>query len=253
MKGRAASLGKTIFISGIVEAALQLADFMTPGSPFEVVRMLCNWNAQAFDDVTGLHGTADFVHGHFYSYYDYHADENDRFRHLMTAGEVLRRTIVEKIRPHTDALPLWITEYHVIIQRDIDADGDQDIIESHLHDFQSGLHIANTLMAMIDMDLEGAHLWNLNAGNFGVMCNNGTVLRPAGLVFRLFSVMAGEERLAVTVDNDDTWTIVSGKGNVPTGLEYPLVSAVASKNAVTGRPRVFLLNRDYDSYVSFSL
>jgi alpha-L-arabinofuranosidase len=101
----------------------------------------------------------------------------------------------------------------------------------------------------------GAHVYNLlHGGGFGIVLDPDTgALRPAGIVFKLFSALAGEELLTINIDNTGTYTIAAGEGNVPSGFTYPLVTALASQNPVTGKPRVMLLNRDYSNDITVSI
>jgi len=63
----------------------------------------------------------------------------------------------------------------------------------------------------------------------------------------LLSPAAGETRINVTIDNYETVTTAAESGNTPAGLTYKLVSAIATNNTVTGKPRILLLNRSYST------
>lgn len=251
MKNRAAETGKTIYVGGISETAFQLPDWMSASSASEIVRMIAKWNSQVFGG--GLLSKIDFTHGHFYSSRYYHSstpgtaggifDPVGHYKYLMTGGEVLKRTIAEKVKPLTGSLPVWITEYHVLIEEE----GNPMPHFVYCMDYQSGLSIADMLMKMIESGADNAYAWNLcQNGSFGLLGNDGDwYCRPAGLVFRMLSVSDGEERLPVAHDNTATVQVVTGYGNVPSGLNYDVISVFASKNKVTGKPRLFVLNRDY--------
>lgn len=64
--------------------------------------------------------------------------------------------------------------------------------------------IADMLIYMIDKELPGADIYNfIDLNGFGIIRDPETnILRPAGLVFRLFSVMAGENMLDVCIDDN---------------------------------------------------
>lgn len=241
MKSRAAALGRDIRVSGIAEPNFQLADWL-PFIADPVVKLIYNWNAQVFDPSTGIGDDIDFVHGHYYSYRDYDADETPRFRNLMSGGTVLTRTLPEKIFPLTGSLPVWITEYHVVLEN-------AGVIQAaHTLDFQSGLSVADFILSMMEGNVEAAFIWNLSQyGAFGMTGASGArAIKPAGLVFRMLSPAAGEEKLDVIFASPGTCILSSGKGNIPAGQQYPLVTLLATRNASTGRPRIFALNRDYD-------
>lgn len=241
MKARASALGKTICVSGISEPNFQLAPWVVPSSPSEIVKLIYNWNNQVFDPSTGIAGDIDFVHGHYYMYRDYDADEAARFRNLMSGGTVLARTLPEKITPLTGDLPFWVTEYQVLLE----IKGVPQA--SYTYDFQSGLSVADLVMSMITGGVDGAFIWNLSQnGAFGITGTSGSWgLKPAGHVFQLLSAAAGEEILEAEVLDAGTYTVSPGVGNIPSGQTYPLVSVLATRNASTGKPRIFALNRDY--------
>ncbi|HON79398.1 MAG TPA: hypothetical protein PK544_12980, partial [Spirochaetota bacterium] len=242
MKARAASLGKTITVGVVSEAAFQMADWMVSGLSDDV-DLLYNWNSQVFSDSNGLEDISGFTHGHFYSSRYYSGSEETDFVYAMTGGALLMKTVSSKIKNHT-ALPVWITEYHSVLE-----DGSNKIQTAYLKNFQSGLAVADILISMINGGIEYGCMYNLiDCNGFGMVLENSqTRYRPTGIVFKLFSVMAGEQRLAVSVDNNEEYSIITGHGNVPAGFSYPLISAAASKNSVNGKPRVILVNRDYSS------
>ncbi len=258
MKAKASSLGKTIKVSGIAETSFQLPDWINPlpaipeptdplYQGIQLLHMLHDWNTQAFVD-NDLKDAVDFVHGHFYASRRYHSDQETNFRYIMSGGEVLRKTVEEKVTPHTGDLPIWITEYNVTFENE-----DGKILPEYFpyfRDYQSGLSIADMLITMIEEKYEGAHIWNLAQGGiFGMLLEvdgyAGWHLKPAGIVLKLLSVMAGEKRLAVSVSEPGSYLLTDCYGNVPSNLSYPLVSAVASENALTGKARVVIINRDY--------
>lgn len=237
MRSRAGALGKNIQVGGVVEPAFQLSDWLA-GNPNTTVQMIANWNNQVLG--SGGIGDVDFLDGHFYAYRSYHADEWDRFRYAIAGGKVLERTLTEKIKP-LSGKPIWLTEYHIL------SEISNVVQQDYLMDFQSGLVVADILMSMIGQDVSGAHIWNLAQGWFGLMRDPlNWYYRPTGHVFKLFSAMAEEEIIGVTVDSPSEWILGAGAGNIPTGLTYNIISAVATKNSATGKPRIIVINRSYD-------
>lgn len=248
MKTKSGSLGKTIYTGAINEPSLQQSDWLVPGDN-GILDLIYNWNSQVFDINTGVKNT-DFTNGHFYSSRYYNADEEINFRFAMTGGKLLSNTINTNIESAT-SLPFWLTEYHIMI-----PDEDDNPRLSYLKDFQSGLAIADILMHTISSQkVSGAYIYNLlHGGGFGLLLDPETgTLRPAGIVFKLFSVMAGEELLNISIDDNSTYTIVTGAGNVPSGFTYPLFTALATKNSANGKPRVMLLNRDYSNDITINI
>lgn len=240
MKIKAASLKRTISAGAISEPCFQLADWMVPGSS-DILDMLYYWNSQVFSPSTGVKD-ADFTNGHFYSSRYYSSDPEMLFRMAMSGGALLAKTVDTKISAET-ALPLWLTEYHLVVE-------DSGIVQpDYLKDFQSGLAIADIMMSIISLDLDAACIYNLiDTNGFGIIIDPVTgALRPGGLVFRMFSVMAGEKILNVSTGNTDTYTVKNGNGNVPSGFTYPVISAIATENRETGKQRVMLINRAYSS------
>ncbi len=259
MKAKASALGKTLYLGGISETAFQLSGWLSSASVSEVVRMIAKWNTQVFN--SSFLSKIDFTHGHFYSSRYYHSstpgvpggvfDPVKHYRYLMTGGEVLSRTISEKVEPLTGSLPVWITEYHVLIEEE----GNPMPYFNYCMDYQSGLSIADMLMKMIESGVDNAYTWNLSQnGSFGLLgISDSIYYRPAAVVFRMLSVIDGEEQLAVTCDNTDTVSIVTGYGNVPSGLNYDAVSVISTRNRITGRPRLFIINRDYSNEKSITV
>ncbi|PKL16331.1 MAG: hypothetical protein CVV49_16800 [Spirochaetae bacterium HGW-Spirochaetae-5] len=250
---KASEIGVDIKLGGVTESAFQLADWMVSGSGNDTLQMLYDWNSHVFTE-GGLSSTTDFALGHFYSSRYWHDDTEKDYRWILSGGEVLRRTLAEKVKPHTGTLPIWITEYHVTVENS------SNIIQpSYGNDYQSGLAIADMLLMMMNNGVQGAYIHNLAQENcWGLInYNQGWALRPAGHVFRLFSPAAGETRLSITTDSTDVYTIPApgGEGNVPLNLQYPLVSASATVNKTSGKPRVFIINRDYttDKTVTINL
>ncbi len=241
MKAKAVGLGKTIQVGGISEAAFQVADWMTPTT--DLLTMLSYWNKHVFTD-EGLASKADFALGHFYSSRYLHSNTEQDYRWILSGGEVLKKTIDEKIKPHTGELPLWITEYHVTVENSSNV-----IQTSYSNDYQSGLAIADMLLMMMNNGVRGAYVHNLAQENCWGLINykQNWGLRPAGHVFKLLSPAAGERILSISVDSTEVYTITTGAGNVPTGLQYPLITAAATTNKISGKPRVFLINRDFAS------
>lgn len=261
MRDKSSEIGKTIFLSSIAETAFQLPDWLSTSSTSEIVRMIAKWNSQVFGGT--LLSQIDFTHGHFYSSRYYHTDTpgvsggtlvpEDHFKYLMTGGEVLKKTINEKIKPLTGTLPLWITEYQVLIEEE----GNPMPYFQYCMDYQSGLSIADMLMKMIESGVSNAYAWNLSQdGSFGLLgSSDGWYYRPGGLVFKMLSVIDGEDKITVTHNNTEKVTLPTGYGNSPSGLNYDVVSALATKNQITGKPRLFLINRDYtaDKTVTINL
>ncbi len=248
MKAKAGSLGKTIYLGVINEPCFQQADWLVPGDN-GILDLIYNWNDQVFEDTAGVKN-ADFTQGHFYSSRYYNADEEINFRFALSGGKLLSDTINTHIEAMT-SLPFWLTEYHLFIE---DVSGDP--VTSYLADFQSGLAIADILINVISSrKTGGAYIYNLlHGGGFGILLDPETgTLRPAGVVFKLFSPLGGEELLAVETDNKSTHTISAGAGNVPSGFTYPLITALASRNSETGKPRVILLNRDYSNEITVGI
>ena len=247
MKAKAEELKVNIDVSGINEPDFQLADWLPLGSD-PITVLLRNWNQQTFAVGSGLAAEVEFTHGHFYTFQDYEVDAQLRFEYLMSAGEVLRRTLQEKVTPFTGSLPLWISEYNVYLK---DNSG---IKVEHNHDFQSGLVLANILMSMIEQKIPAAHIWNFSETDvFGIVTANWD-LRPNAMVFQLFSSLKGEKSLDVTLssgsyDINQTYTVTSGKGNIPSGLVYPKVSAIATLDSAFKQPRIIILNRNFDTDV----
>lgn len=247
MKAKAASLGKTIYVSGIAEPNFQLADWLTLDVP--IVKLLFNWNSQVFNTTSGIIHTIDMVHGHYYAYRENDADEETRFIHLMSGGSVLSRTIDEKLTPFIGNLPLWITEYHVLIE------SSGTIYPEYTLDFQSGLSIADLILSMMNAHISGAFIWNLSQyGMFGMTGTSGNwLIKPSGLVFQMLSAAAGEEIITCECSDNEFYTITNGTGIIPSGQSYPFVTVFATKNALSGKPRIFALNRDYDSARTVSI
>ncbi len=242
MKTKAQSIGKTISVSGITEPNFQLADWL-PIVNDPLVKLIYNWNGQVFDPYTGITNTIDIAHGHFYTYREYSTDEAERYRYLMAGGAVLLRTIEEKISPLIGNLPFWITEYHVVLEQSGTS------YPEYTLDFQSGLSIADLILSMIEAHVSGAFIWNLSQyGMFGITGTSGNwLMKPAGLVFALLSPTAGEEILDIESSDSEVFTLTDGSGIIPSGQSYPFVSVFATKNAYSGKPRIFALNRDYAS------
>ena len=74
------------------------------------------------------------------------------------------------------------------------------------------------------------------------------------MVFQLLSSLKGEKSLDVTLssgsyDINQTYTVTSGKGNIPSGLVYPKVSAIATLDSAFKQPRIIILNRNFDTDV----
>jgi hypothetical protein len=144
-----------------------------------------------------------------------------------------------------------LTEYHLFPEDKITKVAQVQ----YLHDFQSGLGIADILFSAINLNSERAHLYSFAHPYFGAVQNTDTArLRPAGLALKMVSELAGAEKITVSSSSDtETTTVVTGSGNVPSGLSYPVVSAIAAKDASTGMARILLLNRSYASSKTITL
>ncbi len=252
MKAKASEIGVDIKLGGITESSFQMADWLVSGSGNSTLQMLFDWNRHVFTD-GALADKADFALGHFYASRYWHNDPEKDYYWILSGGEVLKRTLEEKVKPYTGTLPLWITEYHVTIEDDT-----TDVIKtSFSNDYQSGLAVADMIMMMMDNKIEGAYVHNLAQENcWGLLnYNQNWKLRPAGHVFKLFSSAAGEKRLTVTSGSTEVYTVpaAGGAGNVPSGLQYPLVSVTATVNKISGKPRVFIINRDYSTDKTISI
>jgi hypothetical protein len=260
VKSKAASLGKSIKVSGIIDPSYQLADWFTasavatfatnPDPKIAVVNALYYWNTAVLGS-GGLGAAADFLDGHFYGFrvYDSAMTAQQTFETVMASGATLEKTMVDKIQPLSKT-PLMLTEYHLYPE-----DKTTNFAQVHyLHDFQSGLGIADILFAAIKLNSEGAHLYSFAHPYFGAVQNTDTGrLRPAGLALKMVSPLAGGEKIAVSSSDTETMTITTGSGNVPSGLSYPAVSAIAAKDVSTGKARILLLNRSYASAKTVTL
>ncbi|HEX9010760.1 MAG TPA: hypothetical protein VF804_10360, partial [Holophagaceae bacterium] len=179
------------------------------------------------------------LEGHYYSYFDTDPDEATRFRRLMAAGTVLERT--RDALAGQSSLPLWITEYHVALEQN------GGLQPGYLVDAASGLALADETLALMQGGFQGACAFNLaEASGYGLLVHPGAWdLRPAGLALDLLAPFAGETRLPATLAGVGSWRLGTGKGNLPSGTQYPLVAALASRMAA-GRLRLALLNRSWD-------
>ncbi|HEY1405607.1 MAG TPA: hypothetical protein VF857_03270, partial [Spirochaetota bacterium] len=246
IKAKAAALGVPVKVSGIIEPTFQLAEWLSyfasdPDPAYAIDRMLYNWNMEALGQ-SGI-GAVDFLDGHFYGYrkYDPSMTEAQAFPYVMGNGALLAQTLADKISPLSSA-PVWITEFNIYPEEDTT----HVVHTERMMDFQSGLAIGDIINSMITYGIEGAQMWNLAQPWFGMMQNpDSGDLRPAGIVFSLFSPMAGEEKIRVSIDLTEKVTVGTGSGSMPTGLSYPLISAIATKNAITGKARIILINRSY--------
>ncbi|HRX47113.1 MAG TPA: hypothetical protein P5120_06315 [Spirochaetota bacterium] len=254
VKTKALSLGKSIKISGIIEPSFQLAEWLAavaamPGAAYDPVRLIYNWNSGALG-ASGF-GSVDLLDGHFYGFreYDPLMTQEGVLNAVMASGATLEKTMSDKISP-LSALPLILTEYHLFPEHK-----DTKVPQiNYLHDFQSGLGIADIIISLMKLDAAGAHLYSFAHPYFGAVQNTDTArLRPAGLAMKMLSPFAGEEKLTVSADNTETVTIATGSGNIPSGLVYPVVSVFASKNSSTGKTRIVILNRSFGSTKTLTL
>jgi alpha-L-arabinofuranosidase len=245
IKAKSASLGKTVKVSGIIEPTFELTDFLAkaaanPDPVYDEDRMLYYWNSQVFGP-NGI-GPVDILAGHFYDYLKYNPSlsEAQAFPYVMAGGALFEVIIGTKIRPSMTQ-PLWVTEYAVYPT----VVTPFTVHTERMMDFQSGLAVGDILNSLVRMNVEGAQIYNLSQPWFGLLENPDTGnLRPSGIVFKLFTPLAGEERIPVTINNTDSVTIAKGTGNIPTGMTYPLVTATATRGA-SGKVHVILINRSY--------
>ena len=250
MHARAAQLECRIMTSGVAEGAMQLADWLGDRGE-SVVTLLHAWNQQILD--SGLPDHLQAIHAHYYSYHGHVGSERQQYENLMAAGTVLRRTLREKVQPCSGSLPIWLTEYNALVS------DDDVVLPSFTKDFQSGLVVADILMTLIGEGVPVAHIHNLSeVGAFGMLLRDGNQwhLRPAGLAFSLLSVAAGEQELDLEISGAATRERIEvrrGVGNIPSRTSYSRVVGFATTNAESDRPRIFLMNRDYDDEVAVSL
>ena len=115
MQSKARAIGNSIHVAGIVESSFHMADWLSSSHPLETVQMLANWNQQVFDSVAGISNSVDAVNSHFYSYFSFHADEQTRFEHLMSAGALFDQTLID-LRSVSEK-PFWVTEYQAIVEQ----------------------------------------------------------------------------------------------------------------------------------------
>jgi hypothetical protein len=235
VRSKASYLGKTVFLSGVVEAGFNLADWIA------AVPFLQNWNADVYSDSIGLKSTVDFTHGHFYSYNGYDPDEATRFRNVMSGGEVLRKNILEVVSK-TGGLPLWLTEFHVNIEKS----EPKEILTDYLKDFQSGLVIGQIYFQLINQKIPGAHIFNFSEEvGYGITrSSNQFSLRPAGLAFSFLSGAAGDTLINSQMTGASSTVITGGVGIIPSNTSFSNLSSFVSKDS-TGSYHVFILNSDY--------
>lgn len=222
----------SIRLGGIGHTQFARADWLA------AVPMLANWNAQVFTGPGALTSEVDFVHGHFYSYFGDDPDPEVRFRYLMAGGATLSM-VQGDLDLLTGSLPMWLTEYHTIIENG-------GIQPQFLVDYQSGLVVADLLLTAAQRGFEGAHLHNLaEPVGFGALVHPGVWdLRPAGHAFAVLLAFAGERRVAATIVSP-TETLVAGDGAIPSGITYERVAALVTRTS-SGTARVALLNRTFD-------
>ncbi len=254
MHAAAQPLGVELHVSAALEATFQLADWL-PGNTDPAAQLVANWNGQVMAPGGPLRAQVDMAHGHFYPFFAYDGGDLEvGFTHLMAGGALLSRTMSEALAPHLSGAPLWITEYQVIVH---DAAGAID--PARTYDFQSGLAVADMLLAMLEAGIPGAHLFALSqAGPFGALRDpSAWHRRPAALAFELLAVVAGERPLdvqaTVTGLTTPSFVVSPGLGSIPDGLTYDKVTVFATRNAATGRPRIFVLNRDFSETATVAL
>ncbi len=237
VRSKASLIGKTVLLSGVVEAGFNLANWIA------AVPFLQNWNSEVFADSTGIKGIVDFTHGHFYSYNGYDPDEATRFRNVLSGGEVLRKNILE-VFSKTGGLPLWLTEFHVNIEKS----EPKEILTEYLKDFQSGLVIGQIYFQLINQKIAGAHIFNFSEEvGYGITrASNQFSLRPAGLAFSLMSGIAGDTLINSNLTGAASTVITSGVGIIPSNTSYSNLSSFVSKDSA-GSYHVFILNSDYTS------
>lgn len=192
--------------------------------------LLASWDA-------GIAGLAvNSWSGHYYALHGNDADVVRRWRLLMAAGTVLRGNLAAA----PAGRPVWVTEYQVAVE-------DGSLVASHLRDAQSGLVVADILLALMDLRQEVAHIHNLcEPSGFGLLVDPRTwTLRPAGLVFKLCSPFAGRVLLDSALAGAGTVSLGAGTGNQPDGVSYAMVGALAARNG-GGEPHLLLINRTHD-------
>ncbi len=243
VRARATTLNKVIFLGGVVEAGFISADWIA-NTP-----LIGDWNPQVYVNAGNIKGNVDFVHGHFYPYNSWDADEATRFRLVMSGGEVLRKNIAT-VRAQTGGLPLGITEFHVDIAK---PDTDEKQVE-FFKDFQSGLAIGQMYHTMINQNLAGAQIFNFSGDvGYGITRDpDQFFLRPAGLAFSLFSVSAGDTLINTTATGASTISIATGVGIIPSNTNYSSISAFASKDSA-GNHHIFILSSEYVARKKISL
>lgn len=243
MSERAEELGVEIELQGVVDATFAAADWIS------AVPMLSSWNANVLDHETGLIPYIDSIKGNFYSAFTYESEKKNLYDEVMAGGSTLA-TIFGQFN---DAIgpdhSFWLTEYSVFVQRSFP----DDIDLSYAKDFQSGLAVADLLMTAIKNNFGGAYLFNLSEEDtWGVLANNTDFrLRPGGIVFSMLAQMAGEYILPVSIENNTKIKIKGGKGNNPGGMEYEIVSAIATYTE--HRAQLYILNRSYNEDIEIEL
>ena len=92
-----------------------------------------------------------------------------------------------------------------------------------------GFRLPNILLSSAQAGFGGAYLFNLAEGHtWGIIRTDADFrLRPAGLAFSLLSGLSGSAVAPVSIAGAGSVTLSAGDGNNPSGLSYPLVSAVA--------------------------
>lgn len=247
MKAKANSFGKIIHVGVINEPCFQKATWLVPALPDDAIELIYYWNQYVFENIANVSAVNDFTNGHFYSSRYYFNDPESDFKFAMSGGELLKQTIKDNVAVHSD-LPFWLTEYGLVIE-------DGAVLVPYLKDFQAGLAAADILIHAIQCNVAAASIHTLiDLEGFGIVRDaQSGVLRPTGLAFKMISVIADEKKLSVSVDNTGSITITGGHGNVPSTFTYPLVSALASVNKTTGKPRVLLLNRSYDTDITVTI
>lgn len=248
IEGKASELGVVFLLSGALEATFQLASWL-PAVALPEVDMLEAWNSHVLSASAPLRAHLGFAHGHFYAYFGAPAaTPRETFERTMTGGPLLAATLQQAIGPLAAGLPIWITEYQVVLK-----DATDQVIEASTLDVASGLAVGDMLLAMLKQDVRGAHLFNLSQRNvFGMFRRDDDWReRPAGLAFGLLAPLAGERPIdvtaAVTGLAQPMVTIAAGVGNVPDGFAYEKVVVYATRNAATGASRVIVLNKDFAS------
>ena len=219
MRARAADIGAEIQLLGVLEAGFTVADWIA-GVP-----MLEKWNREVLDAKRGLRGHADLYKGNFYSFFQHRKSEQALTENVLGGGATIVRSVDKYAELFPGARPFWLTEYGIMIRKNRPA----EIVVDRLKDYLAGISAADILLSGVEAGFGGAYLFNLSEiATWGILRSDMDFrVRPAGVAFSVLSALAGADIAPVTVKGSGSVTLKSGDGNNPSGLKYPLVSAVA--------------------------